>query len=149
MSRREPLAGLAEEVIGHLRATRQALRKPVETEIARGGLTGPQRSVVHALVHSGGMSLKQLSGRVGLAHSTVSGIVDRLEARGLVERHGDAADGRVTRIDASARVRTYVRDTLPALARSPLTDALRRASSGDRLAILDGLRRLRRLLEEG
>jgi hypothetical protein len=46
-------------------------------------------------------------------------------------------------------VRTYVRDTLPALARSPLTEALRRASAADRVAILDGLRRLRRLLEKG
>jgi len=37
------------------------------------------------LVDSGGLSLKLLSEKVSLAHSTVSGIVDRLEKRGMVK----------------------------------------------------------------
>src|SRR5215470_5098892 len=92
------LRQLALELEQHLTAIRQEIRRPVEAEFAKGGLTGPQRSVMQALVQSGGGSLKELTARVGLAHSTVSGIVDRLKRRGLVERRPDLNDRRHTRI---------------------------------------------------
>jgi len=139
------IALMALEVDRHLRSVRQSLRQPVEAEFAKGGLTGPQRSVMHALVHSSGLSLKELSRQVGLAHSTVSGIVDRLEKQRLVERRTDSHDRRVTKIAASARVRNYVRNTLPALEIHPLEEALSRAKPSERVAILEGLRILRRL----
>jgi MarR family transcriptional regulator, organic hydroperoxide resistance regulator len=141
------LAPMAREIDQQLSAIRQALRRPVEAEMARGRLTGPQLSAMHALVHSGGLSLKELSRQMGLAHSTVSGIVDRLEKRGLVERRAHASDRRVTTIVASKLVRDYLREELPALALHPLLAALRRARPAERAAILEGLRTLRRALE--
>jgi len=54
------------------------------------------------------MSLKDLSAAVGMAHSTVSGIVDRLEKRGMLERQADTADRRFTKIVASQAVRDYI-----------------------------------------
>src|SRR6204780_5779600 len=93
-TKREPLHKLAQEVHQPPGITRQKLREPLETEFARGGLTGPQRMVMQALVQSEGLSLKQLSAQVSLAHTTVSGIVDRLQARGMVVRSRDEADGR-------------------------------------------------------
>jgi DNA-binding MarR family transcriptional regulator len=145
MSKRRTIALLAQEIDQHLRAVRQELRQPVEAEFAKGGLTGPQRSVMHALVHSDGLSLKELSRQVGLVHSTVSGIVDRLEKQGLVERRTDSRDRRITMIEASPRVRNYVRNILPALEIHPLEEALGRAKPSERAAILEGLRTLRRL----
>ena len=138
---------MAQEIDAHLSRVRQLLRQPVETEIARGGLTGPQRSVMQALVQSGGLSLKDLSVRIGLAHSTVSGIVDRLEKKGLVERHLDPEDRRVSLLVASRRVRDYVQNTLPALAIHPLLEALRRARPAERASILKGVRALRRAVD--
>jgi DNA-binding MarR family transcriptional regulator len=41
----------------------------------------PQSAVIQAVVKHDGISLKDLSREVSLAHSTVSGIVDRLEKR--------------------------------------------------------------------
>jgi DNA-binding MarR family transcriptional regulator len=146
MSGNQGLLQMALEIDRHLRAVRGTLRQPVEAEFSRGGLTGPQRSVMHAVVRSGGLSLKELSLQVGLAHSTVSGIVDRLRKRGLVERQIDKTDRRVNRIVASKVVRDYVRDTAPALVVHPLMEALRRARPSERRAILEGLRMLRRLL---
>jgi DNA-binding MarR family transcriptional regulator len=107
MSKR--IALLAQEIDQHLRAIRQSLRQPVEAEFAKGGLTGPQRSVMHVLVHSSGLSLKELSRQVGLTHSTVSGIVDRLKKQGLVERRTDSHDRRVTKTATSAGVRNDAR----------------------------------------
>jgi hypothetical protein len=92
MSGQEDLVRMAQEIDEHLSRVRQALRKPLETEIARGGLTGQQRGVMQALVRSDGMSLRDLSRGMGLAHSTVAGIVDRMVKKGLVERRPSKDD---------------------------------------------------------
>ena len=147
MRKDKALMALAEEIDLHLRTVRQVLRQPVEAEVARGGLTGPQRSVMYFLVHSDGRSLKELSKDVGLSHSTVSGIVDRLEKRGLAERQVDRDDRRISRIVAAKRVQNYMRSTLPSLVLNPLAQALRRAKPCERMIVLEGIKTLRRLLE--
>jgi DNA-binding MarR family transcriptional regulator len=139
---------LAQEVDQHLGIIRQRLREPLETEFARGGLTAPQRMVMQALVQSEGLSLKQLSAQVSLAHSTVSGIVDRLQARGFVVRRRDEADRRATVIAPSAEVRDFMSNRMPELAISPLTKALRGASKSEQATVLRGLRKLRALIEQ-
>jgi DNA-binding MarR family transcriptional regulator len=144
----ESLLRLAREIDQHLGVVRQRLREPLEMEFARGGLTGPQRIVMQALVHAQGLSLKQLSAHVSLAHSTVSGIVDRLQARGMVERSRDQADGRATVITASAAVHDFLSNRMPELALSPLLKALRDASPADKTTVLRGLRKLRALVEK-
>jgi len=140
---------MAREIDDHLRAVRNVLRQPVEAEFARGHLTGPQRRVMEILFHSEGLTLKELSRRVGLAHSTVSGIVDRLEERGMATRKPHESDGRASTIVVSDMVRKYVRDTLPAIVANPIAAALGRAKPAERAAIVDGLRTLRRLIEGG
>jgi DNA-binding MarR family transcriptional regulator len=147
-TKQESLHKLAQEVDQHLSIIRQRLREPLETEFARGGLTGPQRMVMQALVQSEGLSLKQLSAQVSLAHSTVSGIVDRLQARGMVVRSRDEADGRATVIAPSASVRDFLANRMPELAISPLTEALRGASNSEQATVLRGLRKLRALIEQ-
>jgi DNA-binding MarR family transcriptional regulator len=143
----EALHKLAQEVDQHLGVIRQRLRERLETEFARGGLTGPQRMVMQVLVQTEGLSLKELSARVSLAHSTVSGIVDRLQTRGMVVRRRDEADGRATVIVPSAMVRDFMANRMPELAISPLTKALRGASKSEQATVLRGLRKLRALTE--
>jgi DNA-binding MarR family transcriptional regulator len=148
MVKQPKLTRMAQEIESHLSAVRQTLRQPVEAEFARGRLTGPQRIVMQALFHSSGLSLKELSRTVGLAHSTVSGIVDRLEKSGMAERRANPNDGRTTTIVVTRIVREFMRDTYPAIVLHPVTAALRRAKPAERTAILDGLRTLRRVVEE-
>jgi DNA-binding MarR family transcriptional regulator len=147
MPRREDLSVMAAEIDRDLRAIREHVRRPLEAQIARGNLTGPQLGVMRALVGSDGMSLKELSAHLGLAHSTVSGIVDRLQERGMVERQADEADRRITRIRVTQEVRDFVRDTMPGLVIHPLVEALGRATAAQRRAIVEGLRCLRQVLE--
>jgi DNA-binding MarR family transcriptional regulator len=137
----------AEAIERDLRAVRQLLRKPLDAMIAQGGLTGPQQAAMTALVKSGGLSLKDLSRELGLAHSTVSGIVDRLEKRGMVERNTDGDDRRVSRIVPTRQVRDFVQETMPELERHPLAEALAEATDAERQAAAEGVGTLRRLLE--
>lgn len=142
------LADLAHEIDRDLHAIRAILRRPLQAEIARGNLTGPQQSAMASLVQSGPMSLKELCAQLGLAHSTTSGIVDRLEKRGMVARETDATDRRLTRIAITREVQEFVENTMPQLGVHPLLVSLRHASPVQRRDILRGLKTLRALLEE-
>ncbi len=72
-------------------------------------LTPPQVLALEALVDhhretGAGLSLSELSRRMGLAHSTVSGIVTRLERRGLLRRTTRPDDRRFVAIELTQPV---------------------------------------------
>lgn len=138
----------AERIDSDLAAIRHALRKPAEAEFSKAGLTVPQTALMRAVVWQNGVSLKDLSRQLSLAHSTVSGIVDRLENRGLLVRRSDALDGRISRIHPAPEVTEFMRTRFPALTQGPLQAALKRARPAERDTIEQALRRLRQLLEE-
>lgn len=144
---RTDIAAVVAQIERHLSGIRRAMRKPLEAAVSAGDLTIPQRAVMQVVVRNPGINLRSLSQEVSLAHSTVSGIVDRLENRGMVKRRSDAADGRVGRIYPTAEVQNFVRDLIPKLTRGPLQTALERASQQERATIEQALRRLRELLE--
>jgi len=146
MGRREPtIAAQAEEILAVIRALRRdLLRNPAE-DADQEGLTGPQVSVMACLVSKGATTLTELSRTLGMNHSTASGIVDRLQARGLVRRTLDAADRRRTRIVVTDKVTRYVHELQVGPA-GRLASALGKASPAERQAITEGLRLLSRLL---
>lgn len=59
-------------------------------------LTYPQFLVLLALWEDDEQSMKELAGRVHLDYGTISPLVKRLDARGLVTRHRNPADERST-----------------------------------------------------
>jgi DNA-binding MarR family transcriptional regulator len=140
------LHALAQHTERQLNIIRRSMRQRLQAEFARGNLTGPQRLVMSALVSSSGLSLKQLSAAVSLAHSTVSGIVDRLVKQGLIERRPHPTDGRITLLVASKTVRKFLDTQMPELALHPLLEALSQACPKERQAITHGLDILSRLL---
>ena len=137
----------AEEITTTVRVLYRTLCRSFDPEIARSGLTVPQVNALEALTREDGLSLKELSGRMALSHSTVSGIVDRLERRGLLGRRPDERDRRYSRIFLSERVREYVREEVPSRTLGPIIKALERASAEERAQALAGIRTLRRLSE--
>jgi MarR family transcriptional regulator, organic hydroperoxide resistance regulator len=98
------------------------------------------------LVTRGPMTLTELSRTLGMSHSTASGIVDRLQARGLLDRSEDATDRRRTTIAVTESVTQYVRE-LEAGPAGRLVAAFEKASSGQRRDVTRGLKTLRKLLE--
>jgi DNA-binding MarR family transcriptional regulator len=144
--RREPtLLREAEEILDHIKALRRdVLRNPI-AEAEQSGLTGPQVTVMTSLVSRGAMTVTEIAQTVGMTHSTASGIVDRLESRGLVRRTEDAADRRRTRITVTDKVTRYVRQLEPGPS-GRLAAALERASASQRRDIRKGFGLLRTLL---
>jgi DNA-binding MarR family transcriptional regulator len=140
------LRELAQQTERQLNIIQRSMRQRLQAEFARGNLTGPQRLVMSILVPAQGLSLKQLSEAVSLAHSTVSGIVDRLEKQGLIERQTHPTDRRITLLVASPPVREFMETRMPELALHPLLEALGHASPTERKAITQGLNTLAQLL---
>jgi len=151
---RRSILALATEASADLETIRRRLRDSIAAEVQKLSvpLTAPQVSALALLVDErrdsgSGISLSELSRRMGLSHSTVSGIVDRLVRRGLVERRPRSDDRRFTEIELTADVERWLKDDLPAWRVRPLADALSRASRSDRATILAGLATLARLLD--
>jgi DNA-binding MarR family transcriptional regulator len=69
-----------------------------------------QLRVLMLLAVDRGAPAHQLADTLGVGLTTVSGIVDRLERRGLVTRHLDADDRRVRRIELTGEGRKLVND---------------------------------------
>src|SRR5262245_19883775 len=62
------------------------------------GLTGPQLTIVKLLEGVGDLSLSALSEQIRRRNSTVTGLVDRMVAAGLVVRERSVEDRRVIHI---------------------------------------------------
>lgn len=90
-----PPAGL-DELPGHyIRRLQQIAVAVFLQETEAHGLTPVQFAALHTVGHMPGIDQRTLAGRVGLDTSTVAGVIDRLEARGLIERQASPADRRV------------------------------------------------------
>ena len=147
--RRGVLATEAAELARLLRDINRWYRdQSVEADIARSGLTFPQVAAVTVLYEKGPLSLKDLSRELALSHSTVSGIVDRLERQDLVVRGTDHTDRRVSRIAVTRQVDRYVSEGYLAGQNARLLAALKAATPAKRKRIRDGVSNLHALLSE-
>jgi DNA-binding MarR family transcriptional regulator len=136
----------AEELLADIRTLwRDLFRNPFD-QAKESGLTGPQVTVMACLVTRGPMTLTELSRILSMSHSTASGIVDRLQQRGLLQRRDDAADRRRTAIAVTDSVTQYVRH-LEAGPAGRLVAVLQKATPEQRRVIAKGVKTLRRLLD--
>src|SRR5262245_21436439 len=100
----------ADEILATVRTLWRDLFRNPTADAQESGITGPQVAVMACLVRRGPMTLTELSRTLGMSHSSASGIVDRLQARGLLRRTEDARDARRSPIEVTDNVRRYVRD---------------------------------------
>ncbi|MEU9386756.1 MarR family transcriptional regulator [Streptomyces sp. NPDC048279] len=102
-------------------------------------LTGAQARLL-SLLSLEPLPMRKLAQKLKCEPSNVTGIVDRLEARGLAERRPDPADRRVKLAAATDEGRRVARDLRDGLrfAREPLAGL----SDAERLSLRDLLRRM-------
>jgi DNA-binding MarR family transcriptional regulator len=82
-------------VVKILKNVMVAIKQNTHDHFKEMNVTGPQGMLIGTLAHFGEMKVSDLSEKLGLSNSTVSGIIDRLENQGLVERTRSTEDRRV------------------------------------------------------
>ncbi len=109
-------------------------------------LTMQQLKVLTLLmIEPEGSTVQALAKTVGVSLATMSGIVDRLESHGMIERTLDPHDQRVRRVVATPAGRETVQQLLaarPELRRAPLN----RLALDDLRALTQGIRALLRVM---
>lgn len=82
-----------------LSAANRRVQRWIEAEMAaKGGLTSAQSGVLFYLGKGDGAAIGEVAEALDTAPSAMSGLIDRMERAGLVERRADPADGRGQRI---------------------------------------------------
>jgi DNA-binding MarR family transcriptional regulator len=104
-------------------------------------ITPPQWGVLVRLVEQDGQSLSEIGARALFDGPTMTGIVDRLEASGLVERHRDSSDRRVINVYLSERGREIMR-SLPPIGEDTDKELLSGAGSKDVVCFRAALRKV-------
>jgi MarR family transcriptional regulator, organic hydroperoxide resistance regulator len=112
-------------VLGH--------RGPYMASLAELGLTPPQATALRALDPDRAVPMKKLADRLACDTSTLTGIVDRLEARGLVERQTQLGDRRAKALVLTATGRRTRAEAVSRMAEPPA--ALATLSAADRRAL--------------
>lgn len=101
-----------------------------ETEAA--GVTPVQYAALQAIANQPGVDQRTLARSIGLDTSTLAGVIDRLEARGLVQRNASPDDRRVRLLTPTAEGLELLAQIVPAMHRAqarilePLPPAQRR-----------------------
>ena len=143
----ETTAQEVQTITGLFNAIRAMIRRSGLADMASSGLPPQQINLLKELTELDGQTLNELSVRMALAHSTVSGIVDRLEQKKLVQRRPDPQDRRYVRIYMGEAVQNYVRYLYPSRRTNLMVGALEHAQPAERARVLDGLSALRGLME--
>ncbi|MCE7892023.1 MAG: MarR family transcriptional regulator [Sorangiineae bacterium PRO1] len=118
---------------------------------ARHGVTGPQLAVVKMLEPVGKLSLSELSWKIRARNSTVTGIIDRMEREGLVERRRSEDDRRVIHITLTRkgqRLATEIPVEPVQIFRQILSELSARDAAGLSRILTRLARRVRELVEE-
>lgn len=99
----DPAAHPAHEVLQLLVAMSGRLGRHFAARAAECGLAAAEGKVLLALDPDDPLSMRALARKLGYDASNLTGVVDRLEDRGAVERHVDPSDRRVKTISPTER----------------------------------------------
>jgi len=81
-----------------LTKAQQSVHQLFKAELVPFGVTPGQYAVLKCLWDQNGQTAKQLAERLFLDSSSVTGILDRMEAKGLIEKHADPKDRRALQV---------------------------------------------------
>lgn len=89
------------------------LQRYYNAAYAKYGITVTQSYILFSLYVENGQNIKTLAERLSLESPAVTGLVDRLEKEGMVERKDDPDDRRALRIFLTAKGKDLVEKIIP------------------------------------
>lgn len=134
------------DVLKTLKLIMNMIHKNMEDEFKELNITGSQGMIIGILMRHGKMKISELSQKMGLTSSTVSGIVDRLEKQGMVKRVRSSDDRRVVYVSINEEFREKSREVFKK-AEDKIREMMNKATEEEHDEIVKGLNTLKRLIE--
>jgi len=110
-----------------------------ETELY--GVTPVQCAAMITAGNGSGMDQRTLARTIGFDTSTIAGVIDRLEGRGLLRRSMSALDARVRLVTLTEKGRALLENLMPSVMRAQrrMLAPLSRSERGEFMRMLDKL----------
>lgn len=112
------IVDLAEQPGHHIRRLQQIAVAVFLHEAADSGITPVQYAALQTVANQPELDQRTLAALAGLDTSTLGSVIDRLEARGLIERRASASDRRVRLLRLTPAGRRTLDALIPAMRRA-------------------------------
>lgn len=109
---------IRDEVVTTLRRIIRAMDMHSRVLVTTHGLTGPQAVILREVLNHHRITGVQLAKKVHLSKGTISGILARLESKGLIERNRSLTDKRQIHLTATALSHVLLKNRPPLLQES-------------------------------
>lgn len=124
-----------------LTRTARALKRALDSKLVEHNLTATQYIVLARLWEEDGVSLTELGERLYFDNPTLTGVVDRMERDGLLERRRDRDDRRVVRVFLTERGKD-LQQTIGRLAEETDGEAWNDSTASQQKEFLEHLQRI-------
>lgn len=132
---------VSEEVLIALRKINQAIDLHSRYLEKQHGVTGPQLVVLKEIEKNGEISLSQLADAVSLSVSTITGIIYRLEKKGLIRRNKSCQDKRCVLVSTTENFHNFSQQ-IPQLLQDRFIQGFNQLEDWEKLMIVSSLQRL-------
>lgn len=132
-------------VVKELVRTYQAFTALDAAGLRRFDLTEPQADVIFTLGNTEGMTCKEIGDLTLITKGTLTGVIDRLETKGIVKRIQGENDRRCTKVMLTNKGISLFQETFPKQV-SFLKERFDRLSADERSALEELLKKLRNVL---
>jgi len=132
---------LTNEVLIALRRIIQAIDLYSRSLVKKHGITGPQLVIMQELLKNNEMSVGELAKAISLGQATVTGILDRLEKRGLIIRRKSDNDKRKVLIAPTEECKKML-SAMPSALQQTFVDQFEDLQNWERNMILGVLQRI-------
>jgi len=137
---------LVKEIIYQIRRLIQAKELYTKELNKKYQVSASQLNCLLALYENGPLPPSQIAGHIMVKSSTVTGIIDRLEHKGLVQRKRTSPDRRVITIELTDSGTSLAKNAPPPI-QQKILEGLKRLPEKDMKKIVRGLSMLTRMLD--
>ena len=130
--------GKVADIIDNIRRVFQVVNEQSKQAEKETGITGPQLWAIKTIAQHGPIKGAELARRMYLHPTTIVGILDRLEARGLITKTRSKVDRRIVEVELTEQGRSLVANA-PEVVQGMLVQGLETLTAEKLLRISDGL----------
>ena len=139
--KKAPVVDLDELPGHHIRRLQQIAVAIFLQETEATGITPVQYAALQTVANAPGVDQRTLARTIGFDTSTIAGVIDRLQSRGLMQRNASPTDRRVRLLTLTDDGRRLLAETLPGMQRAQAR-MLAPLPAGDRAEFMRMLRTL-------